>query len=191
MKSLLAALAVCVFVVPTAVEAGNSRECVPHWSAPSPTLDNKCHHRTGAPFATCDCERGYTSPHIMGYGGMAGCCKYQPGSCLSPFGCGAGWRRMSPTYCESVGASSGRFYGYGDLAYGPGPIGACPGGCAACGSDMYSQAFVGFEQLGSIPNDSAAAGLPATGGRAATGGLLGVGGLDTGANIGSPTPVLP
>lgn len=157
MKHAILAALLSTFAIPSALWAADCyEECVPRWSAPSPTLNNKCFHTTGVPFATCDCERAYTSPHVLGYGGKGCCYGYQQRPpCLCPLGCFWNpYKCWSPRYCPTQAEVPHRFsaaYGYGQGS-----------DCHECDSSL-GVACQGWENLGHIPNDSAAAVVEALG----------------------------
>jgi len=83
------------------------QKCPPRWRAPSPNLDDACHHQfNGTPFASCTCHRAYTSPHILGYGGMGCCYGYQKPCTICPWHFPGGMRCWAPAYCHDP-ASAG------------------------------------------------------------------------------------
>jgi len=132
------------------------QKCPPRWRAPSPNLDDACHHQfNGTPFASCTCHRAYTSPHILGYGGMGCCYGYQKPCTICPWHFPGGMRCWAPAYCHDPAQCRDD---------------GCP--CWECWAEgdpsNWQIAYSGWESLGHIPNDSAAAKVesgaaPATG----------------------------
>ena len=150
----------------------------PQWRAPSPTLDDYCHHASTSRFASYDCGRDYSSPHVLGYRGYPGYVGYQ----VNPCPCGlfrhGTYRWWASTYGDAPTPNLGGAGPYLTGCENPGLPGCGnPGSCelgllphdCEChpGWDhyrTYRMTMCGYEHLGQIPNDSAAAEAEAGGG---------------------------